>query len=246
MSIILKIILKIKCYLFCIYEFNLFAIKNDFLKMWLNYDKIILKLIIIVTLTFIGWYDASSQNPTNRAIKWNSQNQYGIHLLNVGIGMPHHPVNGRIQPGLYLSLNHPIKLTKLSKYDYELGFGYFAQQALQRASFISLGLGRKIELSRKLHFRPAISHDLMLVRNSNDEFRFISGGKYQKVSPYRFQQRTSIGMSLGCRLAQLKKYNISTQIGYQFGVQYPFSNLSGILPLNQISFALLLNLNNKK
>lgn len=160
---------------------------------------------------------------------------FNATVMNTGIGMPPHFVNGRIHPGFELGLQKQLSKKSLkSSLDYSVSLGYFSIASLQRAMYLKPGLGYTILLSKKLFFRPSLNLSLMNVYQSNDEFEFKGNGNYDKVSSARFQVAPSLGLAAGIGLVQLSKWNIGLLLKYEFGVQLPFSQLSSILPLNQI------------
>ncbi|MCC7030080.1 MAG: hypothetical protein IT257_07225 [Chitinophagaceae bacterium] len=70
-------------------------------------------------------------------------------LLNAGIGMPPHFVNGRLHPGFEAGLqkafnNHPSR----SHGVYAMQLGYFSQRSLQRALYLKPGIGFSVQLHK--------------------------------------------------------------------------------------------------
>ena len=80
----------------------------------------------------------------------------------------------------------------------------------------------------------------MLVRQINDEFTYTGNGNYERVNRSRFQINPSFGVDAVLKIGDLKKYRYGLMLGYEFGVQLPFSELSSVLPLNQLKIGMRL------
>ena len=75
---------------------------------------------------------------------------------------------------------------------------------------------------------------LMGVQQINDEFKMNSNGEYEQVSKLRFQVMPAAGVETFIPLCHAKNKQCALTLGYEFGVQLPFSVISTILPINQI------------
>lgn len=156
-------------------------------------------------------------------------------LLNAGIGMPTHFVNGRLHPGIQLGIQKSIsKQAKKSYIDYSFHLGYFAQQSLQRALYLKPGIGYNIHLYKRIMLRPVFSLPLMAVQQINDEFKLNNQGEYEQVNKMRFQLMPSLGMETSIPVAHSKQCQYNITLGYDFGLQLPFSVISSVLPINQL------------
>ncbi len=160
------------------------------------------------------------------------------------IGMPTHMSNGRFQLGAELGFLHPLKKNN-KKWNYSVHAGYFAFQSLQRATYIKPGIGYSFKFLNIYMLRPSFNAAMMGVWQTNDEFKFIGNGQYEKVKRFRTQAMPTIGLELLMPIPLMRshkfflkkkeiKYSHSVILRYEFGEQTPFSKLSNILPINQL------------
>ena len=168
-----------------------------------------------------------------------NQSSCQVSFVSSSIGMPPHILNGRFQPGFEFGLNHPIRKGKTNSIQYSLLAGYFAQQSLQRAAYIKLGLSKNVRIYKSFKIKMGIQNSFMLVRQTNDEFTYIGNGNYQTNSRSRLQLMPSVRISPQCKLYTYKKYFVHGFLAYEFGMQLPFSNLSSLLPIQQVHIGLL-------
>lgn len=171
---------------------------------------------------------------------------YSVDFQNAAIGLPPHLINGRLHPGLQVGMQKPIRMTnKQSRGNYSLLIGYFAQQALQRALYLKPGVGYRIRLSRNLMIRPMMNLACMGVQQINNEFRLIRPGVYTKQSAFRFQLLASAGLEAGVWVATTKHLNVEATLAYEFGMQFPFSEIASTLPINQLHVGVVFHHKNR-
>lgn len=145
--------------------------------------------------------------------------------------MPPHFINGRWHPGLNLCLDKMI--TKRHGFKHQYALGYFAQRSLQRVAYIKGGMAYRYPVWNNLYLQPSLNLSVMDVRNSNKEFKF-ENGHYKELSRNRLQLMPSFGMELGSVIGHSKHTDYGVLFRYEFGVQLPFSQISAILPMNQL------------
>lgn len=198
---------------------------------------------IILFLFLIGCGFGSIAKPSNCCQTIKQHYDVEISLLHAGIGMPNHLINGRIQPGLNLGIIR--KQPNKKHVQHHVLFGIFRQQALQTALFVKPGIGYRIHIFKNFQLRPQINLALMGVRNSNKEFKW-ENGQYEAVNRNRFQVMPSLGLEAIYHGFKIQKYPIGIVLRYEFGMQLPFSNLSAVLPINQIAIGVRSSLKIKK
>ena len=75
---------------------------------------------------------------------------------------------------------------------------------------------------------------LMIVQQINDEFKLNAHGEYEQVSKMRFQLMPSFGLETGIPVTKSKRFSYFLILGYELGMQLPFSVISSVLPINQL------------
>jgi hypothetical protein len=175
----------------------------------------------------------SKDNQASGVLRYLQHADVRFDILNAGIGMPPHFINGRLHPGFQLGLQHPFRQKHRKSYgEYFLGAGYFAQRSLQRAFFLKPGIGYTVPIYKGITIRPVCHLSLMTVKQINDEFKLNDHGVYEQVSKYRFQMMPSFGLETAVPVAHGKHRCCAITLGYDFGLQLPFSALSSLLPMN--------------
>lgn len=194
--------------------------------------NVILKLLLcIISLTPL--HAISKEQKSCKFNRYIKESEVRLAVLNAGIGMPPHFLNGRLQPGVQLGLQHPFRQRHKKCFgDYTLWAGYFAQRSLQRSSFIKPGLGYSVPVYKHIMLRPAFHLALMSVRATNDEFKRNDQGIYEQVSRCRFQIMPGFGAETSMPLAHRNKFQYAFTFGYELGFQLPFSQISSVLPMN--------------
>jgi hypothetical protein len=163
-------------------------------------------------------------------------------VFNASIGMPPHFVDGRIQPGINIGLEK-IK-EKRNTFLHHYAIGYFAHRSLQRINYLKAGYGYRFQIIKSLYLKPALNLSAMMVRQTNREFIF-KNGSYEEANRNRLQLMPSFSIDMSLPIAALKRRKINTFFRYEFGVQLPFSQLSSILPINQLHLGVSFHLNKK-
>jgi hypothetical protein len=173
--------------------------------------------------------------------------QLSIQSTSNVIGMPNHIVNGRLHPGLELGIASSLRKTSRRNYlDYQFHLGYFSQRFLQQNLYLKPSLGYAFKVYKSIHIRPSLHGAFMLNRQKNDEFKYTGNGQYEKVSPYRFQFMPGLGLSLWGKAYSAKRWTLYPTLGYEFGMQLPFSSISSLLPLNQLKIGIRLAFSHSK
>lgn len=186
------------------------------------------------------------ENVPNRDVQASSKfesflksSAYQISSTNTAIGMPPNFVNGRLHPGFSLGLQRSFsEITKKNYWDYSAHLGYFAIPSLQRALFLKPGIGYTLPIHKKIGLRPNVNSSFMLVSQINNEFQYVGSGQYEQVNKNRIQIMPSFGLEAFVLINRTKHFKYDALFGYEFGVQLPFSELSSILPLNQLKMGL--------
>lgn len=160
------------------------------------------------------------------------------HIMNAGIGMPLHFINGRLQPGVQLGMMSHLKKKKGFLHQY--GVGYFAHRSLQRICYVRAGMQYAFPVYKKLYLHPQANFSGMIVRQTNREFKFVNG-VYKEVGSTRLQLMPSLGMDISYPVLHHGSWSYSLYAGYEFGIQYPFSTLSSTLPIQQIKLGIQLH-----
>ncbi len=156
-------------------------------------------------------------------------------FLNGAIGMPPHFINGRLHPGVDLGIQSDLfRKNKKNKIDYTLLAGYFSVRSLQSLAFLKPGVGYAIKVYKSHYIRPHLNVSAMYVRQINAEFKYIGSGNYEMVRHARFQVMPSIGAEALVPISKSKNHQLNLILGYEFGMQLPFSEISSILPINQL------------
>lgn len=195
---------------------------------------------ILLVSTFAGRaekksYDVEDRQSQKPVPSLQFKIQYQLSFMNAGIGMPPHFFNGRLQPGFEFGAGfNTIKKPRRSKTEYNVLVGYFAHRSLQRVAYIKPGFGYSIYIYKNLRVKPMFNCSVMLAHQLNDEFRYTGNGTYEKVSPNRMQFMPAAGLEATAPLATFKNYSTGLMLKYEFGLQLPFSDLSALLPVNQI------------
>lgn len=159
------------------------------------------------------------------------KHQSEIIVQHAGIGMPQHGINGRLQPGFELGFHRLQAKKRYAGIHYALG--YMAQRSLQRSYYVKPSLFYYYTVvQHKLIVQPHLDLGVLLTRQTNKEFKFEQG-VYDRVNPLRMQCLPSLGIDLHTPIYKTKKYTYNAVLGYAFGLQLPFSELSTILPINQ-------------
>jgi hypothetical protein len=187
-------------------------------------------LLFVLLNSYFGFAQETTEQKSAFAQYLNTLD-YRIAIQNVGIGMPPNFVNGKAHPGLAVGVQN--KFADSSRWDYHFDLGYFAIHSLQRVAYLKPGIGYPISIAQRVELRPNVSLGILGVGQINDEFKFVNGG-YEKVSRHRLQLMPSFGLESFMQIANSKKISYEVMLGYEFGVQLPFSSLSNILPLNQL------------
>jgi hypothetical protein len=73
-----------------------------------------------------------------------------------------------------------------------------------------------------------------LVTQTNDEFRLNERGEYVQATRMRLQLLPAAALSVYSLFLHKKTFDAGLSLQYRFMMQYPFSNLSAILPMNQL------------
>lgn len=167
------------------------------------------------------------------------RSRYQVSLTNSAIGTPPHFMNGRLHPGFEAGLLTPLgKGHRKNTADAHLLFSYFSQASLQRSIGLKPGIGYRIRLYKELGLRPKLSLNLMAVQQLNEEFKFSGNGQYEKVNPWRLQFMPSLGLEAYHPLFTMKQRVVALTLGYEFGMQLPFSVISSLLPMSQLQIGL--------
>ena len=158
---------------------------------------------------------------------------------NAAIGTPPHFINGRIHPGLEVGFLHTLS-KKAHKNNPEQGFflGYMAQQALQRSLYAKYLLGYKIKTYKSWWVKPGLQLGIMGVHQRNAEFKLNTQGQYEKISALRAQFLSGLHMETGLHIGYFKEYPLQLVGRYEFAMQWPFSQISSLLPINQLHLGL--------
>jgi hypothetical protein len=200
---------------------------------------------LLLIAFFILFAESANAVKKNSFIKpYFHQSTWHLCLLNASIAMPPHFFNGRIQSGFEVGMYHRLKKNKKKSFEYSASLGYFAQQSLQRNLYIKPGISKSYRVYKSYQIRPAFNHSFVLARQTNDEFKYTGNGQYEQQSHYRFQLMPSFALSANGKVYQSKKCQFDALLSYEFGVQFPFSSLSSILPIQQIHLGILIK-NNK-
>lgn len=166
---------------------------------------------------------------------------YSIQATNNAIGTPPHFINGRMHLGVEIGLQKDIiQNDHNNKLDFHLSAGYYSQKSLQQNTYLKPSLGYVFKIYKSLCIRTGLQTSLILNRQLNDEFIYSGNGTYKKVSPYRFQFMPSLGISSWIKLFTSQKLSLYPTMGYEFGMQMPFSSISMLLPTNQLKIGLIL------
>jgi len=193
-----------------------------------------LPLVLLITGTSICSLSAKGLKD-----RLQHRSRYQLSLTNSAIGTPPHFINGRLHPGGEAGLLTPLgKAHRKNSADVHLLFSYFSQASLQRNVGLKPGIGYRIRLYKQLSLRPKLSLNLMAVQQINEEYRYTSGGQYEKVNPWRFQCLPSLGLEAYYPLFKVNERPIVLTLGYEFGMQLPFSVISAFLPVNQLQIGL--------
>jgi hypothetical protein len=164
--------------------------------------------------------------------KITSRYRSQVAIGHAGIAMPPALLNGRLQPTFRVSI---IKDKAKPRYaNQEFAVGYMAQRALQRAGYVSVGYGYEWKKWNRVFLRPALNASLLFVQNTNPEFEFRDG-EYVHLSGSRLQFMPSFSLDVGTSFIRIKNKQGGLFLRYEFGTQLPFSNLSTILPLSQLT-----------
>ncbi len=192
-------------------------------------------LIILQLITFQSFAhleDDERKKPTKGILHhftWRAT------FLNGAIGMPPHFINGRLHPGVDLGFQSDLfRKNKKNKIDYTLLAGYFSVRSLQSLTYLKPGIGYAIKVYKSTYIRPNLNVSAMYVRQINEEFKFVSPGKYEIVRHARFQVMPSLGVEALISISKIKARQLNLILGYEFGMQLPFSEISSILPINQL------------
>lgn len=190
---------------------------------------------LLISSSFLFFTIFAYAKKSNISCSILQKSDYRISIFNAGIGMPPHFINGRLHPGIELGLQKPLfKKTKKSFINYSLLIGYFTQQSLQRSFYIKPDIGYQINISNNFSLRPLLSASLMGVQQINKEYKLNDKGEYEQAPRNRCQVMPSIGLEASYSFHKSKKMQYAAFVGYQFGVQLPFSSISSILPINQL------------
>lgn len=194
---------------------------------------ILLVLLQLITIQAFAHLEKAEREETKKGF-WHAFT-WRATFLNGGIGMPPHFINGRLHPGFDLGIQTDLfRKKKKNKVDYSLVAGYFSVRSLQSLAFLKPGLGYMINVYKSNVIRPNINLSAMYVRQINAEFKYISPGKYEMVRHARFQLMPSLGVEALVSLRKIKAHRLHLILGYESGMQLPFSEISSILPINQL------------
>jgi hypothetical protein len=159
--------------------------------------------------------------------------QASIH--NAAIGMPPHLINGRIHPGLEVGFLQTLsKKTHKNNPEQGVFLGYMAQQALQRSLYAKYLLGYKIKTYQSWWVKPGLQLGIMGVHQRNAEFKINAQGQYEKISALRAQFLTGLHLETGLHIGYFNQYPLQLIGRYEFAMQWPFSQISSLLPINQV------------
>ncbi|MGI9191898.1 MAG: hypothetical protein ACR2IL_07325 [Chitinophagaceae bacterium] len=160
-------------------------------------------------------------------------------LHNAAIGMPPHIINGRMHPGLEVGFLQTLS-KKVHKNNPEQGvfLGYMAQQALQRSIYAKYLLGYKIKTYKSWWVKPGLQLGVMAVHQRNAEFKLNAQGQYEKISVLRAQFLSGLHLETGLHVGYFKQYPLQLVGRYEFAMQWPFSQISSLLPINQVHVGL--------
>lgn len=160
-------------------------------------------------------------------------------LHNAAIGTPPHFINGRLHPGLEVGFLQTLS-KKQHKNNPEQGIflGYMAQQALQRSLYAKYLLGYKIKTYKSWWVKPGLQLGVMGVHQRNAEFKLNAQGEYEKISALRAQFLTGLHLETGLHIGYFKQYPLQLVGRYEFAMQWPFSQISSLLPINQMHLGL--------
>lgn len=184
-----------------------------------------------IIVCWLGLYQTAQ---ASLRIHWHKGDAIFFHGIHAGIGLPTHGINGRLQPGIGVGY---IRQTKHQHLLWEIALAYTAQQSLQRSFYVQPGISYQYKI-KNMAVDAGLHMAAMFVKQTNDEFVWQSTGTYQSVSAYRFQYMPSLHLGIQYPVYSTAHFKYSIHGRYAFGIQYPFSELSAFLPINQFQLGL--------
>lgn len=189
-------------------------------------------------LILLLWLPTLASAKKKEEMPWLLKNyNLQVQVMSAGIGLPPHIIDGRVQPGLQGALasrkknNHGIT--------YQIGLGYFAHRSLQRIAYLKAGIQYILPIGTSFSIQPNLNVYALGVRRTNREFQFVNG-TYEEIKRTALNGMPTAGLDAIIPLAQSILWRYSLLLGYEFGVQYPFSALSSTLPIQPLKFGVQL------